>query len=144
VILVVRRMHSEPASITKLDVWTKLFHIASRIVLFGILLGAVAHLLLGREFRNDELGFLLWPLTVLYLLSFFYVLTFLVFTSVKSGLRYVVIPLWILMMVLILGAMLSLVFSKRGEIVEPNAAPNGGPAASVEKSNAPGGPPSVS
>jgi hypothetical protein len=29
-------------------------------------------------------------------------------------------------------------------IVEPNTAPNGGPAASVENSNAPGGPPSVS
>jgi hypothetical protein len=30
------------------------------------------------------------------------------------------------------------------EIAEPNAAPNGGPAASVDNSNAPGGPPSVS
>lgn len=29
-------------------------------------------------------------------------------------------------------------------IAEPSASPNGGPAASVDKSNAPGGPPSVS
>jgi hypothetical protein len=33
---------------------------------------------------------------------------------------------------------------RRGESSEPCAAPNGGPAASVDNTNAPGGPPSVS
>jgi hypothetical protein len=41
-----------------------------------------------------------------------------------------------------------LLFREFGDLyrkfAQPNAAPNGGPAASVDKSNAPGGPPSVS
>jgi hypothetical protein len=35
-------------------------------------------------------------------------------------------------------------WSKVTALAEPGAAPNGGPAASVDNSNAPGGPPSVS
>lgn len=84
-----------------------------RILQLGGLLGAVAYLALGREFRNDELGVLVWPLTTFYLLSFFYVLTFLVFTSVKSWLRYVVIPLWLLMMLLMAAGLTSLAFTDR-------------------------------
>lgn len=59
----------------------------------GTALGAVDCSLLRREFRNPELGILVWPLTALYLLNFFYIRSFLVLTSVNSWLRYVVVPL---------------------------------------------------
>ena len=104
------------------DVWTRLFRVAGRVLFFGALLGAVAHLFLVREFRNDELGILLWPLTGIYLLSFFYVLSFLVFTSVKSRLRYIVIPLWCVMMFLMVAALVSLAFKGGRDVDKTNAA----------------------
>jgi len=106
-------MSERPTVVPQQDLRTRLFRIAMRILQLGGLLGAVAYLTLGREFRNDELGVLVWPLTTFYLLSLFYVLTFLVFTSVKSWLRYVVIPLWLLMMLLMVAGLASLAFTKR-------------------------------
>jgi hypothetical protein len=52
-------------------------------------------------------GGLVWPLTGLYLLRFFYILSFLVFTSAKSWQRYIVIPLWCLMLLDRIVAMLT-------------------------------------
>lgn len=127
-------MSEQPTGVPPQDLWTRLFRIAMRILQFGALLGVLAYLFLGREFRNDELGVLVWPLTALYVLSFFYVLTFLVFTSVKSWLRYIVIPLWLLMMLLMAGALASLAFTKKERDVEPGAPPNGGPATQVANS----------
>src|SRR5262245_57043087 len=120
-------MSEQPTLVPRQDLWTRLFRVAMRILQLGALLGALACLFLRREFRNDELGVLVWPLTILYLLSFFYVLTFLVFTSVKSWLRYVVIPLWFLMMLLMAAGLASLAFTKRERSVELGAPPNGGP-----------------
>jgi|ERR1051325_782613 hypothetical protein len=118
-------MSEQPIFAPALDLWTRLFHIARRILQVGAVLGAVAYLFLGRKFRNEELGILVWPLTALYLLSFFYILTFLVFTSVKSRLRYLVISLWLLMVLLMTGALASLAFNNRGKI-EPDRAANEG------------------
>ena len=112
------------------DIWAKLFRLALRVLGFGGLLVATAYLVFGREFRNDELGILLWPLTGLYLISSFYVLTFLVFTSVKSPLRYLVIPLWFLMMLLISICLLMAPFMKKRR-VEPAVGANPDPAVYV-------------
>jgi ABC-type transport system involved in multi-copper enzyme maturation permease subunit len=118
-------MDTHAAANVKPDVWTRIFRLAGGVLFVGALLGGAAHFLLDREFRNDELGILLWPLTAIYLLSFFYVLTFLVFTSVKSRLRYIVIPLWFLMMFLMVGALVSLAFTKGGKGVEQDGPANG-------------------
>lgn len=88
------------------SVWAKLFQAAVLILQIGTLLGGVAYMILGRELKNQELGILLWPVCGVYLVSFFYVLTYLVSTSVKGSLRFLIIPLWILVMVLFLVGML--------------------------------------
>ena len=53
-------------------------------------------------------------MTALYLLCFFYVLTYLTFTAIRGKLRYFVIPLWCLTMVLMVGGLLGLVFWTHG------------------------------
>ena len=45
---------------------------------------------------------------------------------------------------IVLASLLFLIQRKDEKNIEPNAAPNGGPSASVDNSNARGGPPSVS
>src|SRR5579859_923861 len=77
-------MANDVAKEGQTDFWKKIYQMARRILDLGSLLGVVAYLIFGRKFRNDELGILVWPLTGLYIVSLFYVLTFLVFISVKS------------------------------------------------------------
>jgi hypothetical protein len=64
----------------------------------GTWLGAIAVLILGREFKKQELGFLAWPLVTVYLASFFYAMTYLVFNECSGRfIRW----LWLLTLALI-------------------------------------------
>jgi len=94
----------------KLSVWQKTFRFSAWVLSIGSLVGLTAKAFLGREFTNEELGILLWPAAGLYLFSFFYVLTYLVFVCVQGKLRAVVITLWGFMMVLIAVVLLSVAF----------------------------------
>ena len=83
-------------------IWAKLAKISYKIVAFGALLGTVIYIIKGREFTNDELGFLTWPLAFTYLLAFFYMMLYTIQTQTSKGLRYFFIyPVIIFIVVLV-------------------------------------------
>ncbi|CAG1769250.1 hypothetical protein BAC2_00179 [uncultured bacterium] len=99
-----------------------MFGVAVKVLHFGTWLGIAAYFLLGREFRDEELGILLWPFAGLYLLSVFYVLSFIVFRSMQSWLRYIAIPLWCTTMILMFASVAALAFTKQCNISDGDRA----------------------
>jgi hypothetical protein len=70
------RTQQTSAKETRTSFWTKVRRSARMVLLSGIFLGAVAYLIFGRKFLKNELGMLVWPLRGLDILSFLYVLVY--------------------------------------------------------------------
>lgn len=75
-------------------IWSRINYWAGVFMMMGTVLGTIALVVLGREFTNAELGILVWPLSILWLASFFYVVTYLVFTRTGIWVRV----LWVIAM----------------------------------------------
>ncbi|MBN1256297.1 MAG: hypothetical protein JXA52_01180 [Planctomycetes bacterium] len=92
-------------------IWQKLLVWSYYIVSAGTVLGFIAKIILGREFTKEELGIFAWPVTILFLGSLFYIGNYLVFTQVKSRIRYFVIPCWLLIIILVIIVIVKTLFS---------------------------------
>jgi len=98
----VRAFTDETAAATE-SIWEKLRYLAVQVLKFGSFLGVVSAALYGRGFKPGELGLFFWPLVAVYLSAMLYLLGHVVFTM-ASRVRYLVIPLYCLMVSLLLSA----------------------------------------
>jgi hypothetical protein len=98
-------------------IWSQINYWATVVVQIGMALGTIALVFLGREFTKDELGIFAWPLTILWLLSFFYVVTYLVFTETSIWVRV----LWLITLTLFLLGLAAAPFNANQHPGQPPA-----------------------
>ncbi len=94
-------------------IWSQINYWAGVVVSIGTALGTIALLFLGREFTKDALGVFAWPLTILWLASFFYVTTYLVFTRTGIWVRV----LWLIASSLFVLGLTAALVSRNGDSV---------------------------
>jgi hypothetical protein len=99
------------------SIWSQLNYWAGVVVSIGTALGTIAIVFLGREFTKDELGIFAWPLTILWLASFFYAATYLVFTKTSGWVRI----LWLITLSLFLLGLSAALFSRNQNPGQPPA-----------------------
>lgn len=99
------------------NIWSQINYWAGVVVSIGTALGTIALVFLGREFTKDELGGFAWPLTILWLASFFYAATYLVFTKTSNWVRI----LWLITLSLFLLGLTAALFSRNQNPGQPPA-----------------------
>lgn len=99
------------------SIWSQINYWATVVVSIGTALGTIALVFLGREFTKVELGAFVWPLTILWLASFSYVATYLVFTKTSTWVRV----LWLITLSLFLLGLGAALISRNQNQDQPPA-----------------------
>ncbi len=93
----------QPTTETDPSIWRRISFFASRYLKLWMLICPVIIFFLGKELSPESIGMLFWPLVILFLASLFFGLGYYCFTAMGK-LRYVAIPLLLVVVLLIAAA----------------------------------------